>query len=133
MARQRNRGVEPVGADLQSPVQKLELIRAACGLRLPNYELRALVLLVAVLGADGHAWPSLRTIADRLGIDLRHVARAVQGLIARQLVTVAEPGTRTRSTRYAVAAAEIRRLGDASTGNTVTPLQATRVTPLQAT
>lgn len=117
---------DPTSASTQSPVEKLALIRAACGLSLPTYEARTLVLLASFLGADGNAWPSQRTLAAHLHIDLRHVARSIRSLIAKRLVEVAEAGTRSRSTRYAVNADEIRRLGDASTGVRVTPLQATR-------
>jgi hypothetical protein len=49
---------------------------------------------------SGLSWPSLKTIAAKAGISERAAPRAVKDLRSKGYVTVAQQGTRTRSTRY---------------------------------
>ena len=89
-------------------IAKLELMRAACGLRLPAYESRTLIALSSLLNErTGSAFPAHSTLAGLVNIHERNVDRALKGLQRRGLVAIAEPGTSRRTTRYTVNVAAI--------------------------
>lgn len=58
------------------------------------------VIADKVNSINGLSWPSLKTIATKAGISERAASRAVKDLRQKGYVSVAEKGTRTRSTRY---------------------------------
>src|ERR1700760_3008946 len=84
-------------------VAKLGLIRAACGLRLPAYETRALIVLASLINEKtGCAYPSSRLLANLVNVDDRNLARALKGLLERKLLEIVDPGTKRRATSYTI-------------------------------
>lgn len=86
-----------------SAVAKIELIRATCGLRLPQYETRLLVILISLIEEkSGLAFPPRSLLAKLLGTDQRNTWRRLKGLQERCLISVAETGTNRRAARYRI-------------------------------
>ncbi|MBV8526195.1 MAG: hypothetical protein JOY71_29485 [Acetobacteraceae bacterium] len=82
---------------------KLELMRAACGLKLPSYATRALIALISLINEkSGLAFPPRSLLSRMTNIEERNVGRALRGLKQRGLIEVAIEGTKRRSTRYRV-------------------------------
>jgi hypothetical protein len=107
-------------------IEKLELIRAACGCRLPAYESRTLIVLASLInGKTGCAYPAQSLLADLTNIDVRHVYRALKSLEQRGLLAITEAGTKRRATRYSVNVEALLTAGrPASAGVSDPPLQA---------
>ena len=74
--------------------------------RASRHELAVAVALAGfVNGRSGTAWPSVRTIADQCGLDLRHTWHALRRLHEAGLVHIADPGGPARSATYTLAGA----------------------------
>ncbi len=103
----------PADPPATSIIDVLQLMKAAAcqpGLRLQQTR----VLVVIASYADHRnltAFPSLRTISEWTGIDLRGVARAVKGLVAAGLLTVETAGNGRRSSRYRLDAEKVLSVG----------------------
>jgi hypothetical protein len=66
----------------------------------------AAVLAACVNSRTGTAWPSARTIAEAVGLDLRHAWAALRRLRDAGFVHVAEPGGPARSATYTLVSNE---------------------------
>ena len=97
-------------------IAKLELMRAACGLRLPAYESRTLIALASLINEKtGCAYPPRSLLANLVNIDERNLVRALRGLQGRGLMTISEPGTSRRASRYAINEAAVMAARGVST------------------
>ena len=105
-------------------IAKLELMRAACGLRLPAYESRTLIALASLINEKtGCAYPPRSLLANLVNIDERNLVRALRGLQGRGLMTISEPGTSRRASRYAINEAAVMAARGVSTDTSGVSLQ----------
>jgi hypothetical protein len=75
--------------------------------RKSRHELAVAIALAGFVNTrTGRAWPSVRTVAESAGLDLRHAWAALRRLRDAGLVHVAEPGGPGRSATYTLAGNE---------------------------
>ena len=93
---------------------------AAIDSKILNANARVLNALCSYINADGHAWPSLKLLAQDTGLKPQHVARAIgnlvkAGLIVRKRVKSASRGW--ENNRYTVVGAQRKRASQAPITN----------------
>jgi hypothetical protein len=107
-------------------LEKVELMRAIAGMSgLTQYELRVLLAIASMINdrKGDVAFPPQALLAAMTGIATRHVARAISGLKAKDLVVIAKAGNSRHANHYQVNVAVVLGSFGASTGDAATRLE----------